>query len=458
MPYTPSVQSRTTLNTVSAEGATFNFPLFITANQYFSERTKIYSSWTEVVDDPAIPTTSNSYAGLRLAFSQNPAPSRVYLGRRDVDLLTLTPDPIVDNKDYALTFVVKDDATQTPVTTVATINSGSSATATTIATALEAYITANVANVTSVDLTGSLSVVADAGYTFHFSGMENLVDSYTTTETASQVFAAIQEEENGFYFVTAEDHTEAFILDMASTIEATGSSDFPKMYFTSTADANTIVPLPDPAIDIIGKLAEFNYLRTSCDWSHLADTLFPELGDVAYNGPFQPGSTTWKFMRVAGVPQASDLITGKALGTGKQGYIEDRNGNWMGNEFGVDFMREGKVVGDEWIDIIRFQDWLNNQIKVDLLNLLLNQKGSKIPNTPNGRAQVANVVDNVLTQAVGFGALAGFVPTTVPSEEDISFFDKVNRILNNVKFTAYLAGAIHTIIVDGNLTYADQTL
>ena len=458
MPYTPSVTSRTTLNTISAEGATFNFPLFITANQYFSERTKIYGSWTEVVNDPAIPTTSNAYAGLKSAFTQNPAPSRVYLGRRDVDLLTLTPLPIVDNKDYKLTFVVKDDATQTSVTTIASINSGTGATATSIATLLEADITANVANVTAVDLTGSVSVVAGSGYTFYFSAMENLVDTYATTESAADVFAAIQEEENGFYFVTAEDHSEAFILAMAATIEPTGSSTFPKMYFTSTADANSIVPLPDPAVDVIGKLKEFNYLRTSCDWSHVADTLFPEVADVSYNGPFQPGSTTWKFMRVAGIPQAADLITGKALGEGKQGYIEDRNGNWVGNEYGVDFYREGKVVGDEWIDVVRFQDWLNNTIRVDLLNLLLNQKGGKIPNTPSGRGQVAGVVNNVLTQAVGFGALVGYIPTTIPTEAEIPFFDKVNRILNNVKFTGFLAGAIHTIIVDGNLTYADSTI
>ena len=458
MPYTPSVQSRTTLNTVSAEGATFNSPLFITANQYFSGRTKIFGSWTEVQQDPAIPTTSNSYTGLKLAFSQIPAPARVYLGRRDVDLLTLTPNPVVDNKDYKLTFVVTDDATQTPVTTVASITSGTSTTATLIATALEVYITANVANVTAVDLTGSLTVVPDAGYTFYFTSMDNLVDTYTTTETAADLLAAIQEEENGFYFVTAEDHTEVFQLAMAAVIEPTGSTDFPKMYFTSTQDADTIVPLPDPAIDVIGKLKEFNYLRTVCDWHDQADTIFPEMGDVAYNGVFQPGSTTWKFMRVAGVPQAVNPLTGKGLSTGVQGYIEDRNGNWMGGEYGVDFYREGKTVSGEWIDVVRFTDWLNTNIEIALFNLLLNQKGGKIPNTPAGRQQVASTVDSILDQAKGFNALSGYIPTSVPAEGDISFFDKVNRILRDVKFTGYLAGAIHTIIVDGNLTYTDATI
>lgn len=458
MSYNASVQSQTTLNTTSAEGITFNFPLFITANQYFFDRTKIFGSWTEVMDDTSIPKDSNTFAGLKTAFSQPKAPSRVYVGRREVDLLTLTPSPVIDNKDYKVTFVVKDDATQTSVTTVVSVNAGTGADATSIATALFGLITSNVANVTEVDAGGTVTVVPEAGYQFIIKGMDKVVDSYTATETAAEVFAAIQEEENNFYFVTAEDHSEVFILGLAAVIEPTASTDFPKMYFTSTADANSLVPLPDPAIDVIGKLKELNYQQTVCDWHHQADTIFPEMAIIAAKATAQAGATTWKFTQLKAVPAAADLVTGKRLSQAKQGYIEDRNGNWIGREKGVDIYKEGKTVGGEWIDIIRFKDWLNNETEVTLFNLLLNAPNGKIPQTVKGRGLVANAVDGVYDTAVGFGALSGYEQTTVPAEADISFANKAGRILDQVNSTGYLSGAIHTIITNGNLTYPDSTI
>jgi hypothetical protein len=130
----------------------------------------------------------------------------------------------------------------------------------------------------------------------------------------------------------------------------------------------------------------------------------------------------------------------------------------MGIERGVTFYHEGKVTGGEWIDVIRGADWLNDQIEVALLNLLLNQRGGKIPFTPAGMQQVANTIDNVLTTAVNIGFLYGFEKTTVPNYGNIAFADKVARILENVNWTGYLAGAVHNIVTNGNLTYADAEL
>lgn len=458
MTYTPAVQSRITRNTVSVESATLNFPIFVTPNAYLSARVRAYGSWLEVTDDEAIPSTSETYAGLRLAFSQNPAPSTVFLGRQQIDDLTLTPNPIVNSATYSVKFIVRDDATQTPVTTNVSVVSDVDATADEIATLLFTDIDSNVSDVTAVDDTGSVTITADSGFDFVIESLVKLEDTYSTTESAADLLAAIQEENQDWYFMCWSDHVEANILSMAAEIEATGSSDFPKTYFTSTADVDTIIALVDPAIDVIGKLKEFSYTRTICDWHQDADTLFPEMGDVGYNGPFQPGSTTWKFMQVVGVIAASDPITGVNLSTGVQGFIEDRNGGWMGIERGVNFYHEGRTVSGEFIDIIRAVDWLNDEIEVELLTLLLNQKGTKIPNTPSGRQSIATTVDKVLDRAVGFNILSGYIPTTVPAESEISSFDKINRILNNVKWTGFIAGAVHNVIVDGNLTFQDQVL
>ncbi len=459
MPYNPSVTSTITRNTVSVESATFNEPVFVTPHNYFSERLRSYTSWTEVKADNSIPEGSVAYEGLKLAFSQDPAPSTVFLGRQETDNLTLAPSPVVDSADYSVKFIVKDEATLTPVTTSVTVTSDTTATAAEIATALQSEIASNVTDVVAVDNGGSVTVTPASGYIVCIESLVKLVDSYTTTETAATLLSALLEEnEEDWYFLIWSDHTEASILAMASEIEATGSSDYPKMYFTSTADSNTLKALPDPADDVIGKLKELGYDRTVCDWNQEANTVYPEMGITSAKGPFQPGSVTWKFTNVKGIKVAADPVTGIKLSSSKQGYIDDRNGNWYGEERKANFYREGKVISGEWIDVIRATDWLNNEIEVALLNLLINQKDGKIENTPSGRQVIASTVDEVLNRAVGFNILSGYIPTSVPEDSEIPFIDKVNRIVNNVKWTGYLAGAVHRAIVNGNLTYTGQDI
>lgn len=106
--------------------------------------------------------------------------------------------------------------------------------------------------------------------------------------------------------------------------------------------------------------------------------------------------------------------------------------------------------------VVRARDYLNDKIETALLNLLLNQPGGKIPFTDAGKAQVRTVIDNILDKAVNLGILSGYVATTIP--DDISFSDQAARILQDVEWTGYLAGAIHFIVVSGKLTYEDEAL
>jgi len=462
MPHNESVQSRTQLATTGSTNANLGNTLFVTTNTYFSERLRGYSSITELRDDDAIPTTSNAYAALRLAFNQPGATVPIYLGRREADDITYTPDPVVDNDTYGFQIEVIDDATQTPVVDAVFINSGVAATADSIATALftEINTTLPVANVTAVDNTGSVTISADAGYTMNITQVQGLTEAYTTTETAAELLAAISEEdEENWYYFACEDHTETFVLAMAVEIEATESSNYPKLYSTSSQEADTITPLASPATDTMGMLLEGEYNRTFSNWHHEADTLFPEIAPTVYNGQFQPtGRTTWKFMtNIAGVSAAADLVTGKPLSTSKQGYIADRNGNWQGFERRVNFAHGGKVASGEWIDIINAKDWINDEIETRLLNLLLNNPGGKVSfDNISGKDRVKVVIDGVLNDAVNFNILLGYEPTSIP--ENTPPGDLSSRTLRDVNWVGYLAGAVHFIIVDGILTYRDEPL
>lgn len=457
MPYQPSVSSSITRNTTSVQGISLDFPIFCAAHTYFKERTRNYGSWDEFRDDGSVPVGSNTYNAVKLAFSQNPAPSRVYVGRRLADETIVTPDTVSIGKTYGFDITTYNNTTGAIASATVSFTA-IAATKVSVVTAWKPLVDA-LTGATSAITGDTLSIEADVGYTVVVKGLIRSTTSFVTTELAGALLTAVQEEDNDWYCMTAEDHTEVFQLAMASAIEATGGGDFPKIYWTSTIDEDSIVPVVDPAIDVGGKLKELGYTRTFINWDHTADTTFSEIGWFSYNAVYQAGSTTYKFMQVAGVPAAADPVTGNRLTTAQQGYLRDRNMCWMGVERGINFSHGGTAVKgtSDWADIVIGSDWLNDQIEVAVLNLFLNQKGNKIAYAQPDK--VKSVIDSVLLRAVNVGFLDGYVGAEIPDYiTEIPFADKVARILKDVKWTGYLAGAVHFVVINGNLTYQSAEL
>ena len=123
----------------------------------------------------------------------------------------------------------------------------------------------------------------------------------------------------------------------------------------------------------------------------------------------------------------------------------------------------GKTSGGEWIDVIRFRDWLQNDMQVRVVNLLITYKG-KVPYTDGGIALVQNQMIASLKDGQRYGGICpteydedgnenpGFV-TSVPLAANITATQKASRKLVDVSFTARLAGAIHMVTIKGTLTY-----
>ncbi|AUR92155.1 TMhelix containing protein [Vibrio phage 1.170.O._10N.261.52.C3] len=458
MPYQSTISSTIQLGTVSVGAANFGSTVFVTANSYFTERLRPYMSMEEVRNDPAIPSDSNAYAGLLSAFKQPGCAVPVWLGRRKADNATLTP-VVADNKVYTFKIeVVADVDGSVPESGTISFTSGTSATADDIVTGLKASLTSESITLVTPTGTSELILTPTAGYSMNITAIANMTEVSATTETAADLLAAIQAENNeDWYFLTCEDHTETFILAMSSAIDATESSNYTKQYRVAIADANVLTPLADPAVDILGKLKDGNFARVQGEWHDQADVIFPEVAATCYNGQFFPGTTTWKFMNnQTGVPAARNLVTGAKLSTQLQGYISDRNASWVGAERGVDFMHGGKLAGGEWIDVVRGKDWINDTIEVRLTNLFLNAVGSKISFSESGKAKVKGVIESVLNEAVQRDILLGYTPVEIP--DNVSFEDQANRILKDVKWVGYLSGAIHFVIVNGVLTYQTAEL
>lgn len=122
----------------------------------------------------------------------------------------------------------------------------------------------------------------------------------------------------------------------------------------------------------------------------------------------------------------------------------------------------GKTNYGEWIDVIRFRDWLQNDMQVRVVNLLI--VNPKIPYTDNGIGLVENQMLASLKDGQKYGGIApteydadgnanqGYV-TSVPLASELTSSQKASRVLENCKFSARLAGAIHLVEISGSLTY-----
>lgn len=437
-----------TLNTVVVSKAGFGTPIFCASHSYFPERVRGYTSIAAAEDD--IPTGTPTYKALTAIFSQQPSVEIAYVGRRDVDETIIKPSAVVIGKVYSF-----DLAAGTGTATTVTYTAVTGDTQEKIVDGWVTQLTTTpIAGVTATKVgTGAnttFKLVASGANPVVISNFVRVTDSYVTTETAPDLLTAIQNENDDWYFMMCDDHTTTFVLAMAEAIEARE-----KLYFMSSQEAGSLSVLADPATDTLGKVKQANYLRTVGIWHHQADTEFVECSFAGYNAPYNAGTVTWNLARLQGVSASADPVTGKRLTYTQKNNLASRNANFVDLIGGVVATREGKSLGGEWIDILRGRDWLKVEISTDLQNWLLNQKGKKVPYTQGGIDSAESLVQQALQRGVDRNFLSGY-ETNFPLRKDVSFSDVANRRLVGCKFVGYLAGAIHVIKVQGELTYGDQ--
>ena len=170
---------------------------------------------------------------------------------------------------------------------------------------------------------------------------------------------------------------------------------------------------------------------------------------------FHAGEETWALKQVATVtPSKLDSTFIKKL--------EAANFSYVITVASKNITQGGKTGGGEWIDIIRFRDWLQNDMQVRVVNLLI--VNPKIPYTDNGIGLVENQMLASLKDGQKYGGIApteydtdgNAIPgytTDVPLAAELTSTQKASRTLEDCKFSARLAGAIHVVEIKGCLTY-----
>lgn len=169
---------------------------------------------------------------------------------------------------------------------------------------------------------------------------------------------------------------------------------------------------------------------------------------------YAPGSETFAFKEIA-------ACTPSELSTTDMNELQ-KHGTFFTKVGSKNVTLGGIVVAGEWIDIIRFRDWLKNDMQNRVVNIFVTTP--KVPYTDGGIGLVQNQMLASLKAGQDVGGIANeefdadgnSIPaysTSVPLSSSLTAQEKASRNLKNCKFKARLAGAIHVADVDGSLTY-----
>lgn len=170
---------------------------------------------------------------------------------------------------------------------------------------------------------------------------------------------------------------------------------------------------------------------------------------------YESGTETAAYKQLAGVQPSSLTAT-------EMTNISDDSLNYFVTVGNKNITVGGVTRAGEWMDVIRFRDWLKNDMQVRVVNLFVTN--SKIPFTDAGIALIQNQMLASLKAGQDVGGIAeeefdedgNSIPgytTSVPTAASLSASEKASRKLSGLTFKARLSGAIHVADLNGSLTY-----
>lgn len=408
----------------------FGVPLILSSHSLFADLVREYDGLDGLVTD-GFTSSTPEYKAANAIFAQSPRPPTLKVGRRahkPTLRYTLTP-VVVDSTVYTVEIDGIDY----------TFTSGVSTTATLIVTGLKAAI----GSLSGITLGGTTTLTISAsaaGGWFDVDADRALLaiacDNASPSELADDL-TAINLADDQWYGLVSVFRSLAEIEVIATWVEA-----HDKLFCAASSD--TAIYDGSSTTDVAYALKHSAYFR-SCVFYHPNPDAFADAALMGRVLPLTPGSETWKFKTLAGVPAVILTPAQKAAILAKNAMVYTTLG-------GVPVTEEGKVAAGEWIDTIRFRDWITARLQEDVFSLLA--RSDKLPFTDGGIAGVESVVKSVLAMGVDSGGFSSdpAPSVTVPRAADVSVDDRAARRLPNVRWAAQLAGAIHATDLRGTIT------
>lgn len=409
----------------------FGTPMVLGQHTRFVERTRIYEEVDAMLADGFL-TSDAEYKAVNAIFAQELRPVQVVVGRRlakVAQVSTVTIATVANSFAYTVTingvqftFTSDVDATDLEIQAglIAAINAGSEP------------VTAAAVSTNQVSLTADV-----AGNAFTAAVGTNLTLALTTANVGViEDLAACRDENDDWYMLCLTSRDKNDILNAASAIES-----LRKMFIGCSEDSDVIAAT---AGNVADELNDRGYDRSAYMWSDDQEN-YPEAAWMGRVLPLDPGSETWKFKALAGIEK-------NTLNATQRNNVLTYKGNLYSLFAGVGITEEGTVASGEYIDVIRFIDWLEARMQEDIFGALVNSK--KIPYTDQGIAVIESLVRARLEAGIRVGGLAADPAyiVDVPRVANISQNDKAARLLPDVKFQATLAGAIHKVQIRGRVT------
>lgn len=437
MPLSDIVDLEISLETGGVTQAGFGIPGVLGYNAGFVERIRFYTSPDGVADDFA--ATTPEFKAASIIFSQTPRPPRIAIFRgllKPTQRFELSVGVVKDNQQYSFNI---NTTTVSFTSGVATSNdliiTGLQAAA---AVATAAAFTASVVGTppnTVLRLNGNAAGNWIAVQSLNVEILEvvqNHVDPGVATDLAE-----IKLIDNTWYGLTTLYNSKLYAMAVAGFAEANE-----KLYAVSSSDSDIAKEPLLTATDLFQSLQAASFFRSAPIYHDNSGSFV----DAAWLGlclPLDPGSETWKFKTFAGVPATKLTATW-------QKNIQDKSGNIYYNVAGRNITSEGKVSSGEFIDVIRFRDWLKARMQERIATRLFNSK--KVPFTDEGISIIENEIRAQLREGVTVGGLVDGFTVTVPKARDITPALKALRTLSLAEFDSVLAGAIHAVKIRGRIT------
>jgi hypothetical protein len=415
----------------------FGTPLIADYNTRFAERVRFYTSLQGLIDD-GFTVNDGAYRTAAAIFAQSPQVTKIAIGRRALapDLqIDLTPTA-VNSRTYKVDLIGPAGLTAT-----ASFTSDSTATVAEITAGLTSAINTAAVGITATDQTTFVRLkAASAG--LHFCASAQDLSLITAQQThvdpgIATDLAAIALESADWYGLTLSTAGKAEIVAAAAWVESN------KKFGAFTSQDGDI--LGSGSSDVASTVKTANNFRSIVFFSNkgLAQSAAAALLGATF--PFDPGSVTFKFRKLAGV--TSDALTATQLTN-----LRNKNAMFFTDYGGISITAEGKTAAGEFADVIRDRDWFESRLQARVFNVLVNN--AKVPFTDRGIAAIEAELRAQLTEGIQSGFLTDNPApvVSVPLASAVASIDKAARLLKPISFTAKVAGAIHAITITGTIT------
>lgn len=449
MPLSDIVRVTISIESAAVVAAGFGVPAIFgdTQDAFGGAMYREYSDPAEMLED-GFAITDPEYVDAVALMAQSLKPDLFVVVRRAVAVAqvdTITPSTVTNSATYTFTINGR----------TVTYTADGATTATEISDGLRAALAA-LSPAEPVTGTGTTTVIItanEAGVPFTVAESDaKLTLVHTTASTGIEDDLAAARAAGANWYATLLTSRSADVIYRAATWVEGNSGTIPLILIAQTNDAAVRDTVYGSAeTDLGSRLKAANFTRTALLW-HALDA---EYLDAAFAGrmlPEDPGTETWALKELSGVTVDTHTTTQKNILQGSAPLAGKNVNLFYALTSANSITSRGTMSSGDWIDLIRFADFLKARISEGIASLMLAAK--KIPFTDDGLQLLANQVRAPLHTAQNTTPpKLDSYKVTVPRSADISVANKSARILDPpITFSAVYAGAVHDAGVTGTIT------